>query len=309
MKIYMMVGIPGSGKSYEAVKIREANENTEIVSYLDIANILYPGNKTFSVDENEVITKEMIDITASLLRKGYDVVFDSTNIELKDRLSTIKKIKADFPDVNIFAIVVNTPRKICIQNCDGNAELVDSFIRLFNCPQPYEGFENIIFTDNSRFHYSSEKSLIYATHLSGCVDENKINCWDRGTKLSMIFGEDDIANCEASRWQDIGLMYNESYPYSCEDVNHANISAYFIITHPYVIRKIDDMFMTCFLQIVFLINYHSIFSRFENQLTEDFIEVKDKVKAIFGNEKYESLMQFIMLNRCLNLSLTKGKAV
>lgn len=109
-KLYILIGIPCSGKSTYANK-RLDNANIVIVSTDEIRKEL-TGTYIFSQETND----RVFDIAKSEIQlwldKGYDVVFDATN--------TNKKYRKKFIDIGIknnsriIGVVFMTPLRICL---------------------------------------------------------------------------------------------------------------------------------------------------------------------------------------------------
>lgn len=111
-RLYILIGIPCSGKSTYAANIILKKPNALIIATDEIRKKL-TGTYKFSLDSNKMvfdIAKKMID---EALKQGFDVVFDATNTNKKYRNSIISIAKRN--NFKIFAIVFKTPLKICLK--------------------------------------------------------------------------------------------------------------------------------------------------------------------------------------------------
>lgn len=118
-ELYLLVGIPCSGKSTYANKCHR-NSNTIIISSDDIRKEL-TGSYEFSKQTNNLIFDIAKERTRVALSNGFNVVFDATNI--------IKKYRNDFVKISkncgckINAIVFDTLLSECLKrNIKRNSE-------------------------------------------------------------------------------------------------------------------------------------------------------------------------------------------
>ena len=110
VKLIILVGIPGSGKSTYAVKYMEENHRVYRLSSDDIRRQLY-GDESIQGDPHEVFSF-MQERAIAALNMGTDVVYDATNITRKDRASIIS-LCPKF--VQIEAHVIWAPIETCIE--------------------------------------------------------------------------------------------------------------------------------------------------------------------------------------------------
>lgn len=142
-KLFMMIGIPGSGKSQEAEII--AKEHNAVIHASDrlreelFRDVNHMGDNGFLF--NELHKRIQRDLKA-----GKNVIYDATNINSKKRISFLKSLK-DIPCEKI-AILIVTPYEQCLKN---NAErersipesVIEKMYKNFQVPYYYEGFDII----------------------------------------------------------------------------------------------------------------------------------------------------------------------
>ena len=140
-KLFMMIGIPGSGKSQEAEII--AKEHNAVIHASDrlreelFRDVNHMGDNGFLF--NELHKRIQRDLKA-----GKNVIYDATNINSKKRISFLKSLK-DIPCEKI-AILIMTPYQQCLKN---NAErersipesVIEKMYTNFQVPYYYEGFD------------------------------------------------------------------------------------------------------------------------------------------------------------------------
>lgn len=150
---YMMVGLPGSGKSTESERIRKAcqiaGQNCHVISSDSIRGELTGNEKCFDKDGEvfELMRTRSIDF----LKKGESVVYDATNMSSKRR----KALLCSFPKGNYkkVCILVATPAEECVKNNElrsrGGGRYVPtnaifSLMKSFRTPVRNEGWDDIV---------------------------------------------------------------------------------------------------------------------------------------------------------------------
>lgn len=103
MRLYTMVGVPGSGKSTFAASHPECM----VVSTDTIRKELF-GDE--SEQKNGALVFEIAYARlAQAVALGHDAIFDATNVKRKSRAELFKR----FPNVEHVAVFVNTPFPVC----------------------------------------------------------------------------------------------------------------------------------------------------------------------------------------------------
>lgn len=110
MKCFMMIGVPGSGKSYEAKRIARL-EDAIIVSSDAIRGELY-GDESCQNNPKRVF--ELVDKRVrEALESGRSVIMDATNITGRHRSRWVSKMKTD--GIKMIAVVMETPLELCFE--------------------------------------------------------------------------------------------------------------------------------------------------------------------------------------------------
>lgn len=148
--LYILVGIPCSGKSYYAEKIFEP-KNIKIVSTDEIRIEIF-GTRKFDINRNNEIFEIAFSRIKEELISGRDVVFDATNTNKKYRRTVIKLGKSC--NSRIVAVVMNTPLSVCLRRNRERPEeskLPEGKLYYFNKANlnlDYsEGFDEIIYVE------------------------------------------------------------------------------------------------------------------------------------------------------------------
>ena len=143
-KLYVMVGIPGSGKStYAEVNL---SQSATIFSSDKLRGELLgdEGNQ----DNKDLIFSTLYSRARDCLLSGKDAVIDATNVNKFERARVLENFK-DIDDLVKVAIFVNTPLEECISRNKNRSRVVpekvirDFYSRL-EIPVEDEGFNSIV---------------------------------------------------------------------------------------------------------------------------------------------------------------------
>ncbi len=106
MTIYIMIGAPGSGKSYLANRSGMNVVSTDAIRKELFGSEAITGKpEVFAVAEKRVM---------AAVKNGEDVVYDATNIVPGHRKRFLKKFSS-MPEVRVAAIVMDTPLETCLE--------------------------------------------------------------------------------------------------------------------------------------------------------------------------------------------------
>lgn len=151
---WLLAGIPGSGKSTFAQnmmnhtplsEINIKNQNIIWISSDNIRKEIFGSEE--AIQNKELIFSIMKQRSIFYLNRGYDVIYDATNITSKirlDILTSIKKIKCKKN-----CIVFRTPYKVCLERNRSRTRFVPENIILdmhshWEEPSCEEGWDIII---------------------------------------------------------------------------------------------------------------------------------------------------------------------
>jgi len=107
-KLFLMIGLPGSGKSFQAKMIAK-KERAVIVSTDEIRRELF-GDETIQKNTNHVFF-EVYSRMEKAFEEGKNVILDATNAEREKRINVLKK----FPDTKKIAVYIDTPFELCLE--------------------------------------------------------------------------------------------------------------------------------------------------------------------------------------------------
>lgn len=140
--LYMMIGVPGSGKSTIANEIGRVL-GIPVVSSDSVRKELTGSEEDFSKD-NEVWRSVIPNRLRNALRNG-DVVFDATNLRVRDRNKTRRSIGVEH---ECHAVYVDVPLETCIERQKNRerkvpSEGIEEMYKEMVPPTTNERFENV----------------------------------------------------------------------------------------------------------------------------------------------------------------------
>lgn len=162
-KIYVMIGPPGSGKSTYARKLAKKRKTKWISS--DEIRLLYH----YSLSQVKETFTVYYDEMTEYLKKGWNVVLDSTNISLWHRKHIFEILESEFKEayilgkIKVIAIICNRTKEECITQLEERnktnypykipVSAIGNYINKFQMPLLSEGF-----TSRKLLHKPSRKN-------------------------------------------------------------------------------------------------------------------------------------------------------
>lgn len=310
--LIIITGIPGSGKSTIAKRLRDGeiegfeylnSNNTEILSSDECRKQLLGDEKDQS--DNKRVFDFLKMKMVGFIKAGYNVIIDATNINMKERRGYLDLVKRY--DLRKVAYVVNEPFDRCEERAAKREErplpkeVLFKIMSRFQCPQPFEGLEVV-------FHYkqiseddvkkSYALSFSYISEIQNAMSENmyalmnlsqdnphhKYTINEHCRRTALAFNITDDCQWLAARLHDIGKVFTRTYDENgvAHYYGHDNVGAYYICSHiPEIFfnqNKRDILFT------IFLINYHMLPFSIKEEKTEK------KYKELFGEEWYNKLL-------------------
>jgi len=290
MKLIIMVGLPGSGKSTRAKHLSKL-EGARIIESDVVRDLYFEGkqDKQTHVKVFEKVHSEIIET----LKNGNSAILDATNLNYKHRMSIIQKVKSIGIEVVVDLSMVQYD--ICVerdsmrQNPVGE-RTIKRMREGFWFPQYFEGIDEI----NISYRFSPEDYLLHELYgsMRGFEQDNPHHS---STLLGHTYKVcnpailDDNILMSAGFYHDIGKLKTKSFKNSkgeTTDVahyyNHENVSAYeaFFYLKNSMIYSDNEIVDICG-----LINYHM---RPYSCNTE---KADRKLKELVGESFYYNLMK------------------
>ena len=294
--LYIMCGLPASGKTTKAKEI-VAEEGAEYVSSDEIRKELYGDESCQS--NNQKVFEHYYQRMNQYLSEGKDVVIDSTNVTLKSRKRILSECKVNCEK---FLYVMATPIEICYENDSKRErhvgkEVIDKFLKNFQCPQDFEGFSGITIINlyNNISKISIEQTLKNMKVFDQKNPHHKFTLGNHCLIAKKLFEKslNDTENPSvkdscyyAALIHDVGKMFSQSFDKNgvAHYYNHANIGAYYIISHFGDFFNYDRNINP--LLVIFLVNYHMLAHEIHTE------KAINKYKNLFGEEWFDLLMEF-----------------
>lgn len=302
-KFYMLVGLPGSGKSTIA-KSLALEKDTKIFSSDELRKELW-GNENTQGDNNELFN-ELHNRIIKSLKSNENCVYDATNINSKKRtqfLNTIKDI-----DCKKICIIVATDINVCLQRNNSRErkapyEVIKKMYTSFQTPQYREGWDNITIyrTRDENNDYDIYKFIDYLEaqnhdnphHLltiGGHIQAVTKYIMDNYT-LKLAGDFDRFYNIlNAAMHHDIGKGFTKSFINSKGEstevahyYGHENVSAYM-----YLLYENKDKIENDTRNILYVADLIQLHMRMHchNESKE---KVHQKIKKIVGQKEFEDL--------------------
>jgi predicted kinase len=148
----MLMGLPGSGKSYYAKEYTKLDKDAIIISSDDIRQELW-GDANDQSNPSKIF-ETMFDRTVEALKSGKNVIYDATNLIAKTRKSTLTRLRQIFKEDLYSALYLITCSISECKRRQGDRErkvpeeVIDRMVRQFQAPWYNEGWD-VIFTYNS----------------------------------------------------------------------------------------------------------------------------------------------------------------
>lgn len=297
LAFYMMVGLPGSGKSTKAEQIK--NEFGAQVFSSDTLRKEKFGDEKVQKDTPEIF-KELLNRCAVSLNDCHTTVLDATNLSYKKRMEFLKgldrKVDKAFSKI---CILMATPYEIC---CERNRsrkrvvpdEAMKRMYRSFYIPSYFEGWNDIQIiypNDMDKIEDLTNKYLASVMNFPQDNPHHKYSLYDHlfearkyiENHYNYLPKKELLRLIIAANYHDIGKPATKFFKPNdsvAHYYNHENVSAYMSL---FIFRAASAKTI---ISIASLICYHMIPYALEHSKEE----TKERYKKMFGEEFYHDLM-------------------
>lgn len=284
-KLYMLIGLPASGKSTIAKELSKS-EGAIIVSSDEIRQELL-GDINDQTQNGKVFEEVEKRIKEGLLNGN--VIYDATNINYKKRRAFLQKLNK--MEVEKIAVLVATPYEECLaRNANRDRRVPEEVIKRmyesFYIPQYYEGFDDI------QIKYNSDHIFFF----DDLEDIKQDNPHHTLTVLKHCLKVEEILKKQnkqlnvpiniAGKLHDIGKLKTKTFMNMKGETtniahfyNHEKVSAYDSLFHINLRSRVERLKDTQFmLKTLLLIQWHMVLhfnlsektiTKYKNMLGED----------------------------------------
>lgn len=242
-RLYMMIGLPGSGKSYQASKM----DDVAVVSSDSIREELF-GDVNDQEHNNEVFN-EVNKRIYNYLKDGVDTVYDATNLSRKRRRNFLKTLPKEC--TTKIAMLMATEYDICLENNNKRdrhvpEDVIERMYKHITIPNEEEGFDKIVYIR----HEDNKKSMLdyfipcinfdqnnpnHTLTLSDHMEATYAKVYELASLSDLSVDEKEILY-KAAMFHDIGKpvcktyeKYNGQIDDHAHYYNHAEVGAYMSI--------------------------------------------------------------------------------
>jgi len=302
--LYMMIGLPASGKGHFAEEIGYGEFAFVVESDAMRENLYGDAN----VQGNPVdVFKAVEDKVLSYFEMGQDVVMDATNISYKRRMAFLQKMPKDVRKV---AVMVYCPVAECMDNQRerGRNVPIDIIMRMwknFDSPFYGEGWDEIRYINNNRNPiYKPDVKNIWAGMINFAQD-NPNHEFSVGVHCDAVvdnleveeFTYESAVLTVSAKWHDMGKVWTKVFHNMKGETteiahyyNHENVGAYEIVGMLLNANGIDNphSFIT---DVSTVIRFHM---RPYMMFTE---KSKDKFRRLVGDKVFNWVIKLNVADR------------
>lgn len=295
---YMMVGLPGSGKSTTAKTFGDV-----VIHSSDAIRAEILGDVNDQTQQELVFETLQGRVFRDLLG-GKNVVYDATNISYKRRMAFLQQLKAKrISSLWTVCVFLATPLEVCLANnavCERSIPdcVIERMYRKFDVPMQAEGWDEI-YVVGDEHHQDEIDSLM--TRLSKLEHDNPHHEYTVGqhcmaTHQYMIhhYKESDVCLLYAALLHDIGKektkVFLDSHGVTTETAhfyNHERVGAYESFSYTGNLSERQR------LMVALLIRWHMW--PYVVELSDNPTKTANKVRRLVGEDIWK---QITVLNDC-----------
>lgn len=228
----ILVGLPGSGKSTYARSIMDPEGQLQYCSSDKVREELY-GDENIQGDPNKVF-RVLHNKVKNLLDRGYDVVYDATNVTRKNRRSIIQEVKKYCDGIE--AHIVWAPYNDCVvrdreRKRSVGKDVIRKFLLRWQSPYYDEGFTQIKVVHNTNIGFNAKdyrNARIEDMKIPHDNPHHKLGIWEHCLATDAYVKEHfvNVAVLEAAMIHDIGKPWVKGFE-SDEDGKMLPIAHYY----------------------------------------------------------------------------------
>lgn len=293
--LYIMIGLPGSGKDTVIEKIiekipKEKQPITDILSSDTIRIELFGWEDQ---TKNGIVFQEMNKRCKELLSSGHNVIYNATNLNRKRRMALVNEMNKYIN--NVYAILCLCPigtiydRNLTRFERHLPEDKILQMFRTTDIPLEYEGYDKIFFINTDK-RYDYEEMVAWYLSLGHNYDQQNEHHNDTvqnhlllTAQMAFEYSHDENLY-EAGRFHDIAKPYSREWNEEKQKYTyyeHHRMSAYLFLLYYIYDNLIYDLqeIPKDALDIATLIYHHM----------DKFVGNLDKTKELIGDDLYKKL--------------------
>ncbi len=297
-KLIIMSGLQGSGKSTYATALKSALPNSVLLSSDDVMGE-FKVKTSFAF---EILYRRM----NSALDNGQDVIFDATNIKMKDRNAIYRAIEVDTADLDLEIVLMATPYKECLRRVDMRNRRGEHFVPL-DVVQDYLYDFQVPVIDEPRRILGKSLDKISITPEKKAFDPQKyekvkakMDKFNQKTPMhNSTLGahcdqvmehyshyKDDKMHRQFASLHDYGKLFTQTFDEQkrAHYYSHDSVGAYQLLTEDSDLVDLDNE--QDFLGMIALVNYHMMPFEWTSP------KANKKWTEILGEELHSDLIEF-----------------
>ena len=301
VKLIVMIGLPGSGKSTKRDELKY--QNYAYISSDELRKVVAGSEE--DQDHNQQVFDTFYKMLDWEMSHRYNTILDATNINMKARRRIFEIIEPYRDQIEVTAYIMNIPIEEVIERDKSRErsvgiEVINKFLNNYQHPQKFEGFDHIILDRPIEFDDAGNNKEF---NLLNYLDlESKMNKFDQKnphhiyslgehcSQLNYKYSPFQLTEKVAAIFHDVGKLFTQSIDETgvAHYYNHDNVGTYWLISHlnSWYINKENNL-----QDILFYINYHMLGHKIKTD------KAKNKYMRIFGEDRYFKLLEFVFYDK------------
>ena len=296
-RLFVMVGLPGSGKSTCAEQLKVIYK-ARILSSDEYRKKLF-GDENDQTHNTEVFEALYADMR-EFIKEGFSVCIDATNTTLKARKRIFDELRGLRPD-KIIAWVIAPPIELCVDRDSRRdrhvgIDVIHKFESSFQFPQKFEGFDEVWLGEfncgglnpapkfNGPAFWTIQKVM---EQFNQHNPHHKYTLGQHCAKLARYYKAFET-EYYAGLMHDIGKLITMSIDENgiAHYYNHDSVGTYFLISNTDLLGFTDKGWDFIY-EVLFFVNYHM---RAHNDFKSP--KAEQKYRKLFGDNFYNRLIKF-----------------
>ena len=292
-QIIVMVGLPGSGKTWRAHDLA-AQKGFQIISSDEIRAEI---GGVYNPNWNEKVWEEVYHRVEWNLSIEKSVIIDATNLTRKGRrrvFDIVKKYPGEVQAYVMSTSIEESIRRDSERVCPVGHSVIEGYAKIFEFPQKFEGFQKITIDGYEDVpQYSPEDALLLWKSIKGYQQNNHWHTLTLDDHCLKVANQYSIGSLswQAGLWHDIGKPECQQIKEGSSEwcfYGHANYGVMKLLPQLQVlnVHSWDALF-----DILFLIGDHM--KPFEDASEKTI----NKYRALVGDSHFNDIMNFHKADR------------